>query len=186
MKRLILLYAPSAAGKTTVEKWLDSKYSNLQRFVSSTTREPRVGEVDGVDYHFVSIEEFNNDKSIEAFIQIGSNENWKYGISTEEFSNIENIAIMSVISLQYVLDISTSAKKHGFHVDIIFLNVSKEERTKRMLDRGESIDSIKARLDFEDKYSIEEIKEKFPDIIVINGEQPVEKIQEELSLKIGV
>jgi guanylate kinase len=185
MKHLFLIYAPSAAGKTTVEKWLDKNIDNLQRFVSTTTREPRIDEVNGVDYHFVSINEFNFDSSIEAQIQIGSDTNWKYGISTKEFEKINKFAIMSVISLQYVKDIADSAKRNGFNVSVIYLNVSVEERIRRMKARGETSESISKRLDFEDKYSLNEIKEKIPDIFILNGERPPEEIQRDLKLKIG-
>lgn len=55
---LLVLSGPSAVGKTTVAQRLLAECPNLTRIVTCTTRAPREGEVDGVDYHFLSDEEF--------------------------------------------------------------------------------------------------------------------------------
>jgi guanylate kinase len=53
-----VLSGPSAVGKSTVVRCLREQVADLYFSVSVTTRAPRPGEVDGVDYHFVSSEEF--------------------------------------------------------------------------------------------------------------------------------
>jgi guanylate kinase len=53
-----VLSGPSAVGKSTVVRCLREQVADLYFSVSATTRAPRPGEVDGVDYHFVSSEEF--------------------------------------------------------------------------------------------------------------------------------
>jgi len=55
---LIILSSPSGAGKSTLAKRLMAWDDTLRFSVSSTTREPREGEVDGKDYYFVSVEQF--------------------------------------------------------------------------------------------------------------------------------
>ena len=52
--RVVVLSGPSAVGKSTVVRCLRERIPNLHFSVSVTTRAPRPGEVDGVDYHFVS------------------------------------------------------------------------------------------------------------------------------------
>ena len=52
--RVIVLSGPSAVGKSTIVRCLRERISDLHFSVSVTTRAPRPGEVDGVDYHFVS------------------------------------------------------------------------------------------------------------------------------------
>src|ERR1700760_2125132 len=52
--RVVVLSGPSAVGKSTLVRCLRERIPNLQFSVSATTRAPRPGEVDGVDYHFVS------------------------------------------------------------------------------------------------------------------------------------
>jgi guanylate kinase len=56
--RVVVLSGPSAVGKSTVVRCLRQQVADLYFSVSATTRSPRPGEVDGVDYHFVSSAEF--------------------------------------------------------------------------------------------------------------------------------
>jgi guanylate kinase len=58
MSRVVVLSGPSAVGKSTVVRCLRDKVPDLHFSVSATTRSPRPGEVDGVDYAFVSAERF--------------------------------------------------------------------------------------------------------------------------------
>ncbi|MDI9314083.1 MAG: guanylate kinase [Hydrotalea sp.] len=55
---LLVLSSPSGAGKTSITRALIARESNLVLSVSVTTRKPRKGEVDGVDYHFIDEAEF--------------------------------------------------------------------------------------------------------------------------------
>ncbi len=67
--KLIIFSAPSGAGKTTVVRELLKTFSNFEFSVSATSRAPRGVEVTGVDYHFMSNEEFmqrvQNDEFVE-------------------------------------------------------------------------------------------------------------------------
>ena len=56
--RVVVLSGPSAVGKSTVVRRLREQVPDLHFSVSATTRSPRPGEVDGVDYHFVTPEKF--------------------------------------------------------------------------------------------------------------------------------
>ena len=56
--RILVLSGPSAVGKSTVVRCLRERVPQLYFSVSATTRAPRPGEVDGVDYHFVTREGF--------------------------------------------------------------------------------------------------------------------------------
>ncbi len=56
---IIIITAPSGAGKTSITHWLLKKYSQLAFSVSATTRSPRNHEVDGVDYYFLSLDDFS-------------------------------------------------------------------------------------------------------------------------------
>ncbi|WP_424733829.1 guanylate kinase [Mycobacterium sp.] len=56
--RVVVLSGPSAVGKSTVVRCLRERIPDLHFSVSATTRAPRPGEVDGVDYHFVSAARF--------------------------------------------------------------------------------------------------------------------------------
>lgn len=56
--RLFVVSAPSGAGKTTLCRALREVYADIQYSVSHTTRKPRQGEKDGIDYHFIDDKKF--------------------------------------------------------------------------------------------------------------------------------
>lgn len=67
--KLIVLSAPSGAGKTTIVHHLLSKIPELAFSVSACSREKRAGEVDGVDYYFISVDEFKEKVKNNAFVE---------------------------------------------------------------------------------------------------------------------
>ncbi len=66
---LVIVSAPSGCGKSTVVHALMEKRKDLRFSVSATTRPPREGEVEGVDYYFVSREEFDRMIENNAFLE---------------------------------------------------------------------------------------------------------------------
>ncbi len=76
---LFLLSAPSGAGKTTVCRRLLSANRNLSRIVTCTTRAPREGETNGLDYHFLSREEFEDKADADAFLESAEVHGHRYG-----------------------------------------------------------------------------------------------------------
>lgn len=76
---LFLLSAPSGAGKTTVCRRLLSANQNLARIVTCTTRAPREGETNGLDYHFLSREEFEDKANADAFLESAEVHGHRYG-----------------------------------------------------------------------------------------------------------
>lgn len=67
--RIIVLTAPSGAGKTTIAHRVLQTLPQVRFSVSATTRDPRPGETDGVDYHFVSPETFKQFIAQNAFVE---------------------------------------------------------------------------------------------------------------------
>lgn len=67
--KVIVVTAPSGAGKTTLAQKLLSEHPNIIFSVSATTRPPRPGEVHGKDYYFLSREEFEKRITRDAFIE---------------------------------------------------------------------------------------------------------------------
>ncbi|MGD9591911.1 MAG: guanylate kinase [Candidatus Berkiella sp.] len=80
---LFIISAPSGGGKTTLVAALLQKLSNVKVSVSHTTRAPRVGEVDGVNYFFVSDEQFGNYQKANHFLESAQVFNHYYGTSKE-------------------------------------------------------------------------------------------------------
>ncbi|MEM6319811.1 MAG: guanylate kinase [Bacteroidota bacterium] len=69
MKKMIIVTAPSGAGKTTIVRHLLATFDNLSFSVSATTRSPRPKEIDGRDYYFLTIRKFKNRVNKDAFAE---------------------------------------------------------------------------------------------------------------------
>jgi len=67
--KIIVISAPSGAGKTTIVRHLLSKHPNFAFSVSATTRKPRGNEVNGVDYFFLTVDEFKARIDKEEFLE---------------------------------------------------------------------------------------------------------------------
>ncbi|GAA4453455.1 guanylate kinase [Rurimicrobium arvi] len=68
-QKLIILAAPSGSGKTTLTNRLMQTFPQLAFSVSACTRPPRAGEVDGKDYHFISLEAFREGIANDDFVE---------------------------------------------------------------------------------------------------------------------
>ena len=79
--QLIVLSGPSGAGKSTVIAQLLTKRENIHFSVSFTTRQPRAGEVNGVNYHFISREEFETRIAGNEFLEYAEYVGNYYGTS---------------------------------------------------------------------------------------------------------
>ncbi len=67
--KIIIITAPSGAGKTSITHYLLNKYPLLSFSVSAATRKPREMEREGVDYYFMSVEDFQQKIKDNAFIE---------------------------------------------------------------------------------------------------------------------
>src|SRR6187399_2145810 len=67
--KLIIITAPSGAGKSSITRYLMNKYPKLSFSVSAATRQPRSNEINGVHYYFISVEEFQQKIKDDAFIE---------------------------------------------------------------------------------------------------------------------
>ncbi len=165
--KLIVLSAPSGAGKTTIYKALLKELPDATYSVSVTTRKPREGEVNGRDYFFVSEEEFKNLIQKKEFLEHARvHDNW-YG--TRRSFIKEQLARGKHILLDIDVQGALSIKEQMPQALLIFIMApSLEELKRRLQKRGtDHPDIIRTRL----KNAREEIarKELF-DYVVINDD----------------
>lgn len=69
MGKLLIFSAPSGSGKTTIVRRLLEQFSNLEFSISATSRAPRGVEKNGVDYYFLSAEEFAEAVAADKFVE---------------------------------------------------------------------------------------------------------------------
>jgi guanylate kinase len=83
---ILVITGPSGVGKGTLIKGLLERVPGLQLAVSATTRKPRTGEVNGVDYHFLSAEDFERRVAAGEFVEHAEYAGNRYGTLKSELS----------------------------------------------------------------------------------------------------
>ncbi|MES2344467.1 MAG: guanylate kinase [Chlamydiota bacterium] len=141
-----VISAPAGTGKTTLARKLTQEFSCVNLSVSSTTRAPRVDEVSGVDYIFLSKEEFEKQIEDGTFLEYAKVCGNYYGTSKSQVEKKcnEGKHVVFVIDTQGALQL----QERQFSAVFIFvsppsLEILKERLVKRKTD---SIDSIEERL----------------------------------------
>ncbi len=162
---LFVVSAPSGAGKTTLCKEIIKYVPDLQHSVSYTTRTARPSEMDGRDYHFVSVDTFKKMIDEDAFIEWAIVHSNYYGTSRKDLTELLNSGI------DLILDIDSNGAKqikktfrNGVFCYILPPNFA-ELRERLMVRKGDSIDEINRRM----KVACEEVKDyRMYDYLIIN------------------
>lgn len=149
---LIVVSGFSGAGKGTLMKKLLSTYDNYALSISATTREPRPGETNGVEYFFRSVEEFEK--------MIAQDELIEYAKYVDNYYGTPSDYVMGQLEegkdVILEIEIQGALKVKGKYPEAVLLFVtppSAEELKARLIGRGtETMDVIEARL----KRAIEE------------------------------
>jgi guanylate kinase len=147
--KLVIISAPSGAGKTTIVKHLLDSGLNLSFSVSATTRRPRGTEEDGKDYFFLSVPEFRKRIANDEFVE------WEevykdlmYGTLKSELERIwaDGQHVLFDVDVKGGL---TLKKLFGLNsISIFVMPPSVEELENRLIKRGtESAEKIKMRVD---------------------------------------
>ena len=156
---LIIISAPSGTGKTTlINKILESE-ENIQLSVSATTRDKRNGEVDGIDYYFLTKEEFESKIKNDEFLEYADVFGNYYGTLmsqiNEKFNNGKDVFLD--IDYQGAEKISNKIEATKL-LKIFLLPPSMNELKHRLISRGrDKIEDIEKRLEkakLEMKHSI--------------------------------
>lgn len=131
---LIVVSGPSGAGKGTVCKAISAK-DDLWISVSATTRSPRDGEINGVNYFFLSKEEFADRISKNGFLEYAKVYNNYYGTPKSKVIEMLNSGkdVILEIDIQGAMQIK---KSYPYAIFIFILPPSMEELKKRIINRG--------------------------------------------------
>ena len=179
--QLIVISAPSGAGKTSIIKNVIKKLNDENRkskfSVSHTTRLPREGDIDGSDYFFVSNKRFDELDEAGNFIETAEVHDYKYGTSKDFIDNNINQGINVFLEIDVQGFQELRSKNIEFR-SMFILPPSIDELRKRIQKRGlDSEDVIEKRM----KNALRELGEAEEyDYLVINDvfENAIEELLE--------
>ena len=168
MKNIIVISAPSGAGKTTLCSELQRRKPHIKFSVSCTTRPKRVHEVDGVNYHFLSEQEFTVKMKNNEFIEFENVHGYFYGTlrKTLEDALTQQEMILFDVDVNGAMAIKSNYSENTY--TIFILPPSLDDLKKRLIQRGsETEERINKRL--ERTAQEMEYKDKF-DACIINDD----------------
>lgn len=176
---LFVVSGPSGAGKSTVTKIVREEMS-IPLAISATTRQPRVGENNGVDYYFLTVNEFEEKIKNEGFLEYANVHGNYYGTLKSEVEAKLNSG--QDVILEIDVQGGEQIKKKFPEAVLVFFKAPNEEELEKRL-RGRNTDSeevINLRLE----NSLKELQyEKFYDLVIIN--ETVNEAVEKLKTIIG-
>lgn len=164
---LIVISGPSGAGKGTICKRFMEKNKDVMLSVSATTRSPRVGEVEGINYFFMSKEQFVEKIESNDFLEYAEVYDNYYGTPK---SNVEEMLqngkdVILEIDIQGALKVKENTREGVF---VFILPPSMEELKQRIINRGsETQESLMKRfksaykeINFISKYNYAVVNDK--------------------------
>ena len=117
---IYILFGKSGVGKSTLyKKLIDDEELDLTPILTYTTRPLRQGEIDGIDYHFLTENEFHRLEEEGEFLEshsyiVANGDIWYYGIAKKDFTNDkEKIIIADPYNIKVIID---ECRKHKYKV----------------------------------------------------------------------
>lgn len=164
---MIILVGASASGKTEVAKMLGTLFQ-MKKVITHTTRPLRDGEQDGVDYYFVSREEFLALAKMNFFVETTEYNGNYYGTSHKELAD-NKVLILDPNGLR------SFTKLHDARIVSFFMHATRETRRIRMIKRGDKIEEAIKRIATDDQKFDENAKNDC-DFVVDSEKQSIKKV----------
>lgn len=144
---MIVVSAPSGAGKSTVLRRVLGGLPGIRFSVSHTTRSPRAGETDGVEYHFVDRSSFDGLIAAGAFLEWADVHGERYGTARSEYERAEREGVDLLLDL----DVQGAAQvriKFEDAVTVFIMPPSRDDLEGRLRGRGQDDEAaIRRRLE---------------------------------------
>ena len=148
--KLIIISAPSGTGKSTIiGRIIDDPALRLEFSISATTRSPREGEVNGVHYHFLSVEEFKDAITNDGLVEYEEVYPGRfYGTLKSEIARIQEKGNNAILDIDVKGGVNVK-RMYGDNARSIFIMPpSIETLRQRLLSRAtDSIEAINQRVD---------------------------------------
>jgi guanylate kinase len=168
---MLVMIGASASGKTEIAKILIKKYG-FSKLVTYTTRAMRPSEVDGVDYHFISSEEFEKKKKKREFLETAQYNNTFYG-SPKEGADENKVIIVDPKGANSIF------RKKIPKTIFVYLETDQLIRRIRMLNRGDKLEDVEARF-IKDKKHFRKSRFTHLDYIVNTSSHTLEELAQKI------
>ena len=163
---MIVLTGASASGKTVTALDLQNRYG-LVKAITTTTREKRVGETNGVEYFFVTKEEFQKRLSENKFVEHSLYNGNFYGCSIDQISD-NKIVVLDPNGLHSFLKLKNK------NIVSFLLIADEKTRKERMISRGDKLENVAQRIKNDvDDFSLEKIGKV--DFVINTENQSIEE-----------
>lgn len=150
----IIVSSPSGAGKTTIVDAVLKRNKTVARVVTATTRAPRVGEKDGIDYHFWTIKQFEQAIKKGQMLEWAQVHTHYYGIPKKSVEDLLQKGICPILVID-VQGARTMLKEYPDAATVFIVPPSLKELKKRILGRNDNTQDIEIRLETAKKEMLE-------------------------------
>ncbi len=150
----IIVSSPSGAGKTTIVDAVLKCNKTVARVVTATTRAPRVGEKDGIDYHFWTIKQFEQAIKKGQMLEWAQVHTHYYGIPKKSVEDLLQKGICPILVID-VQGARTMLKEYPDAATVFIVPPSLKELKKRILGRNDNTQDIEIRLETAKKEMLE-------------------------------
>ena len=171
---MIVLVGASASGKTELAKILYQKY-NYHKVVTTTTRLPRTGEKNNVDYHFLTEAKFKELELENGFIEVSLYDNHWYGIQRKDV-DVQGVVIVEPNGANVLVD------KIGKDAYVVYVEASEKTRMNRMLQRGDQLSKVHERIRFDQNVFVINHFKKI-DLILSNESESLENLAQTIDIQ---
>ena len=144
---ILIISGPSGCGKSSLLKEVYKNIDNYYFSISTTTRKPRDGEVDGVDYFFVTKEEFEKDIHEGQFLEHASVHDHYYGTSLKPIISSLNEGKLVIFDIDVQGHRIVKQKLNNIATSVFITTPNLQELENRLKSRGtDTIDTINKRI----------------------------------------
>ncbi|MDR1391002.1 MAG: guanylate kinase [Holosporales bacterium] len=178
MKKVFVFSGPSGVGKSTLIKYLLTNLEFVGMTISCTTRAPRFDEVHGVDYYFISSEEFEKLIKDGEFLEHVECYGNRYGTLKREVSNVLKSKDVCILDLEFegAYNVISKGEVNFKSIGVLILPPSMKSLKNRLINRKtETEESLKKRI--KESFRVKEIANY--EYVIINDD--LEKSKQDIT-----
>ena len=175
--KVITLFGESGSGKDTIQRWIVSNIPNTKGIVSCTTRPKRDNETEGIDYHYLTNEQFSEDVLNGNMLEATDFNNWFYGTRISELDEDKiNVGVFNIAGIECL------QQDPRLEVIPIYIWVDNKTRLLRVLNREKFPDCHEVcRRFLADEKDFDDMEDKIPNFISIYNGDIKEKTEQMLT-----